>query len=148
MRYTRFVQCEANGITYEQYLDGPHVPDLNCFMGGVEFDTLEFMQAFPATRTLSIIKQVSSLFNLLVLVVGMQDKIRCIAGLQCCSRLGSLWISECRLEHIGGLQFCTQLVNLHLSSNNICHINGLSYLTALQVYSLSALWGRLEEIRL
>jgi len=54
------MQCEANGILREHYLDDIAVTHLHCFMGGLEFKTMTLMQAFGTLTTLCIIKQVSS----------------------------------------------------------------------------------------
>ena len=106
-------------------------------MGGLELSTMKFVQAFGTLKILCIVKQVKPfIFLNLAYRFLLQDKVKCIDGLQFCNQLESLWISECCVRQISGLESCSRLVNLHLSSNSICRMEGVSQLSTLQVVYL------------
>lgn len=60
-----------------------------------------------------------------------------IEGLNSCTALKSLWITNCKIQRIEGLEECVQLHSLHLTNNHIAIIEGLDTLSNLEVLWLN-----------
>lgn len=109
--------CVVNGVKYSRLGNGGgyHVELLEMFFSG--YPRIVGLQFFP---------------NLTTVIIMGQD-ISQMDGLQQCSKLEELWISECKLTKFGDLKGCAKLKRLYLYSNQLQRIENLSHLKHLEV---------------
>ena len=111
--------CEQNGLTEAKFVKCANTQqhlDLFCS----RCTTLHGLRFFPKVTSLCVLQQSS---------------ISSLAGVDKCTLLHSLWLTQCSLTRIEYLDALPHLRQLHLSSNKLTRIEGLGALRALQSFS-------------
>ncbi|CEG45969.1 Protein phosphatase 1, regulatory subunit, and related proteins [Plasmopara halstedii] len=108
--------CRENGLSALQFArKTERVTSLDLFMGF--WTSMKSVMHFPALKELSIVNQTT---------------ICEIEGVNQCTNLESLCITECGLTRIANLANCTKLKHLNLSSNNLQKLENLDTLVNLE----------------